>query len=85
VQTCDTTCMTSEASTVRPSQVEVRTSRYEFAHGKKPRGHGRWGFYNPKDESIEAIFWSTNLYGIAKLDAADFFAVEGVTLIYVAT
>lgn len=24
--------------------VEVSTSQYEFAHGKKPRGRGHWAF-----------------------------------------
>jgi len=26
------------------AQVETNTDRYEFAHGKKPRGYGYWAF-----------------------------------------
>jgi hypothetical protein len=39
--------------------IEVRTSVYEGAHGKKPRGYGRWAFYMGKqtDDPSKVIFF----------------------------
>lgn len=25
--------------------IQVRTTEYEFSHGKKPRGYGHWAFF----------------------------------------
>lgn len=29
--------------------MEIKTGRYEFAHGKKPKGKGIWFFVGPKN------------------------------------
>jgi hypothetical protein len=31
--------------TRRPEMVEVSTTQYEFAHGRRPRGRGDWAFF----------------------------------------
>jgi hypothetical protein len=43
--------------------VDVSTTNYEFAHGKKPRGYGYWAFYFGSDP--EPHFY-TGSYGEAK-------------------
>lgn len=30
-------------------KVEINTSEFQFAHGRKPRGKGLWAFYLPDD------------------------------------
>lgn len=47
--------------------VKVRTSRYEFAHGKKPRGFGQWAFFfHPQEDDSLQAFWHSGSYSDAK-------------------
>lgn len=32
--------------------IEFDTREYEFSHGRKPRGHGLWGFRRPGSQEI---------------------------------
>ena len=43
-------------------KVEVSTTEYEFAHGRKPRGYGSWAFVAASGETT----WVTDNYGAAK-------------------
>lgn len=36
--------------------MEIATGHFEFVHGAKPRGRGRWGFYFDGQTQIEALF-----------------------------
>ena len=45
--------MTNNATTGR---IEINTSEFQFAHGRKPRGRGHWAFYMPGDP--EPVFFS---------------------------
>jgi len=38
-------------------RIEIKTSQYEFSHGKKPRGPGAWAF-----EIEGTIFWFNDTY-----------------------
>lgn len=50
------------------------TTQFEFAHGRKPRGHGRWAFAaradvraaNGTGEMPEGIQWATGTFTEAK-------------------
>jgi hypothetical protein len=76
--------MTTEANTVRPSQVQVHTATWEGMNGRKPGGKARWGFHL-KGEGYN-VFWApSERYGQAKKDAQGFFAAMGERVIYVAT
>jgi hypothetical protein len=58
--------------------VEVRTTLYEFAHGKKPRGEGQWAF-----KIGYRTFWSQGTYAQAKRAAQAEAASQGVGLVWV--
>jgi len=47
----------------------VSTARYEFAHGKKPRGTGMWAFFFGQNDSVEDAFWHRGTYAEAKAAA----------------
>ena len=54
---------------VPASSVEVRTSRYEFAHGTEPRGYGTWTFVADGTsyfDSPDTTFQYTGQHGSAK-------------------
>jgi hypothetical protein len=36
--------MQTMTTTNKVHRVEVRTSEFEFSHGRKPRGYGNWAF-----------------------------------------
>ncbi len=67
------------------SQTYVDTVGYEFAHGQRPRGEGRWGFHpnNRVDSLSPEVFWFTGLYGVAKREAVKHFTRLGHTLVHV--
>lgn len=48
-------------------QITVKTSQFEFAHGKKPRGQGGWFFNFPhvNQGSENATFFVNGTYGDA--------------------
>ena len=48
------------------------TSAYEFAHGKKPRGSGRWAFKIAGQGDSEAQFFSGTFSDAKKLAQAHF-------------
>lgn len=41
-------------------KIEIQTSRFQFNHGRKPRGFGRWAF-----DIAGELFFFTGLYGEA--------------------
>lgn len=45
---------------------EVRTEKYEWATGKKPRGYGNWAFGN-RSETV--VWWEFGTYAEAKKKA----------------
>jgi len=50
------------------SAITVRTSEYQFAHGKLPRGRGsgRWAFWMGRDTSdIDKALWFPGTYAEA--------------------
>lgn len=39
--------------------IEFSTTRYEFSHGRKPRGRGMWAFeYTPRGQTQERIIFA---------------------------
>jgi hypothetical protein len=40
------------------SMIDVSTSAYEFAHGKRPRGEGSWGFFFDGNRDVSAAWWA---------------------------
>ncbi len=42
--------------------IEVKTSGYEFAHGRRPRGTGTWAFQLGDDDRPEHTYWHTGSY-----------------------
>lgn len=64
-------------------KVEVRTSRYEFSHGKRPSGRGYWGFYFQGDDQP----WfapGDQPYSAAKAAAVTEARRRGVDVVWVA-
>ncbi len=56
-------------------KVTVNTKKYEWAHGKSPRGQGFWAFYiGPLEEGPEepTPAFIPGRYGEAKRKAVDF-------------
>lgn len=49
-------------------RVEVKTTHYEFAHGRKPRGTGLWMFHGYNDRSGRT-FEFNGTYSEAKKEA----------------
>ena len=46
-------------------------SKYRFAHGKAPRGRGRWAFsFDGKDGIDDVFFAELSVFGDAKKSAA---------------
>lgn len=37
--------------------IEIRTTRYEFSHGKAPRGKGSWAFIQEASHGHEEHLW----------------------------
>ena len=62
--------------------VEVRTSAYEWAYGKKPRGRGNWAFGDSKMEKMEFFYGS---YAEAKKQAIEWAKAQGLEIIHVGT
>lgn len=53
----------------RAVAIEVETSGYEFAHGKKPRGRGGWAFAVDGNDDLDALLWTQGTYGEAVREA----------------
>lgn len=66
---------------MKASSVRVSTSRYEFAHGRKPRGFGVWAF-EIITGTIEIIPGSMS-YSEAKKAAQEIAASRNVSEIHV--
>jgi hypothetical protein len=69
------------AAAVSASSVEVSTVDFEFAHGRKPRGHGMWGFYfgfSRRNVVQEPVFFTAS-YAAAKRQAVAAAAARGFT------
>jgi hypothetical protein len=48
-------------------KVSVSTTKFQFAHGNKPRGYGQWCFHLLDDQGrTVADVWHTGLYSEAK-------------------
>ena len=46
--------------------IEVKTSGYEFAHGRKPRGTGTWAFQLGDDDRPAHTYWHNGSYAEGK-------------------
>jgi len=64
----------------KKSAVRVYTEQYEFSHGKKPRGDGRWAFYF--DGETDPRFFD-GTYTEARDQAKSYAAFKGVTQVKV--
>jgi hypothetical protein len=63
--------------------IEVRTSEYEFSHGKKPKGSGHWAFYMGSERDTLKAHWFVGKYSEAKKQAlakAQELGVESITV-----
>jgi hypothetical protein len=58
--------------------VEVKTTEFEFSHGKKPSGTGYWAF-----EIGGETFWHAGLYSAAKKLAVALAVSRGVQIVKV--
>jgi hypothetical protein len=54
--------------------IEISTTEYEFAHGKKPRGSGQWAFFF--DRNPEPM-WFTGSFAQAKTFATAWAVTKG--------
>ena len=63
-------------------KVRVITTEYEFVHGKKPRGTGRW-FFSIKEGAVDAAIFMTGTYSEATKGAKKFARSVGVSEIQV--
>lgn len=50
--------------------MQVRTTKFQFSHGKQPRGWGMWGFFFDGNE--DEHFWFTGSFAEAKRRAVEF-------------
>lgn len=60
--------------------IDINTSEYEYAHGKKPRGQGSWAFC-PRQNYMEPYYldhcvWFTGLYSEARKQAVAHFSKQ---------
>lgn len=60
--------------------VEVSTARFEFSHGKLPRGFGYWAFFIGDDPEP---FFATGLYSVCRDDARRLAVARGATRVEV--
>ena len=60
--------------------IEIKTSEYEFAHGKKPRGYGGWAFFFGNETEP---FWAHGTYSEAKKMAIAMAVIKKVSVIRV--
>ena len=67
--------------------IEVRgKARYEWTHGKKPRGYGRWAFYLGDDyQFLGTPFFFTGTFTEACKQAKELAKREGYRVITVGT
>ena len=75
-----------EAQVLKASQVEVDSSQYERAHGKRPSGRGGWAFckVDPRrSDYLDHCLWESGLYSEAKKAAKAKAAALGVAVLYV--
>ena len=67
---------------VSKKSVTVSTRRFEFAHGRQPRGRGLWGF---ELEGVEELMFVTGSFSDAKKAAVEAAAKMGVRRVSVAS
>lgn len=66
-------------------KTRIETSRYQFAHGKAPRGHGSWAFhpdFNVDASSAEILWVHRATFGEAKKAAVAHFSAKGTTSVH---
>lgn len=63
--------------------IEVSTSQYEFAHGRRPAGRGYWAFFFDGQTDVNQAFFSgrAQLYSQALKDAKAYAKEHGHTSI----
>jgi len=62
--------------------MRVSTSKYEWAHGKKPRGHGYWMFFEDNNLGADRDRWNISrvgTYSKAKEQAIILAKLSGIT------
>ena len=65
-------------------RITVNTTEFENSHGRKPRGHGYWGFRLSGGMNDGREFWATDKYSAAKgqaLAKAEWFRYDTVTVL----
>lgn len=62
-------------------KTEIVTTQFEFAHGKKPSGHGCWAFATKRNPLIDKIFYFTGIYSEAKKAAQAHFAGHPIVFV----
>jgi hypothetical protein len=65
--------------------ITVSTSKYQFSHGKQPRGRGSWAFFFDGHTAIDDALWHNGTYGEAIKMARAYAVSKGYTLIEVGT
>jgi len=66
------------------ANITVRTSEYQFSHGKLPRGQGSWAFWMGRDTSdINKALWFNGTYAEAVKQAKLAAQAQGCTTITV--
>lgn len=63
-------------------KVEVRTTHYEFAHGRKPRGTGLWLFHGYNERSGRTFEFNGS-YSEAKRKAIEWARARGTNMLEV--
>ncbi len=63
--------------------VEVVTTDFEFAHGKKPAGRGGWAFGLERRPRNEDMFWFNGMYSDAKKAAVEHARTNGAPAVFV--
>jgi hypothetical protein len=68
------------------TRAQVLTERYQFAHGRSPRGFGCWAFAENwnEDASSPKILWLQQMtFTEAKKQAAEHFGALGIEIVHV--
>jgi hypothetical protein len=71
--------------TTTKMKTEILTHRYQFAHGRAPRGFGSWAFhpnFNVDATSPEILWVNQSTYGDAKKKAIAHFSVLGIPAVH---
>ncbi len=68
---------------MRSTAVEVDTSEFERAHGRRPRGPGNWAFFFGKSRDVSDAFWVTGTWRDVCSEARDEARRRGVRRVVV--